>query len=199
LPGGLARCRQRPWLCRNREHRDECQTSAMRLLPVAAGTLVVLFAGAVFERTDTSAGASPKATGKTFHFKSPTGNIQCRMNAEAVSCLLRVNRWRRLKPRPADCDVDWFPTDMTMFLDPRSGRWRVGIGGCRGDIGPLCYQGDPCFVLRYGRSVSSTVNPTGPRGLRCTSSPTKGITCAKIGRKPGVHGFRIARQGYAVF
>jgi hypothetical protein len=55
----------------------------------------------------------------------------------------------------------------------RTTRWGgVAVGGCRGDIGPLCYPQDPCVVLKYGASITASVNG---RGIRC-----------------------IARQGYAV-
>ncbi len=171
----------------------------MRFLLLVAATVVVLFTGLETERSGASASpAARKATGKAFHFKSPSGNIQCRMDAASVNCLLVTNSWRRLKPRPANCDVDWVPTDMAMFLDPKSGRWKVDIGGCRGDVGPLCYRADPCVVLRYGNSVMSRDYASAARGIRCASA-INGITCTKIGRTPGLRGFRIARQGYAVF
>ncbi len=166
---------------------------------VLAAALLAVFATVESERRDAGAGTiAPKAVGKAFHFRSPSGNIQCRMDAGAVNCLLTANSWRRLKPRPSNCDVDWIPTDMAMFLDRRTGRWKVQVGGCRGDVGPLCYRADPCSVLRYGRSLQSVIFGTEPHGLRCTSA-TNGITCTKIGRRPGVHGFRVAREGYAVF
>jgi hypothetical protein len=172
---------------------------AVRASLLVVSIVVALFTGLESYLGGTSArAAAPKATERTFHFKSPSGNIQCRMDAASVNCLLVTNRWRRLKPRPANCDVDWIPTDMGMFLDPRTGRWKVGIGGCRGDVGPLCYKADPCGVLRYGRSLRSVIFGTEQRGIRCTSA-SNGITCTKIGRKPGVRGFRIAREGFAVF
>jgi len=149
-------------------------------------------------------GAPPSGRGapdKDVHFKSPSGNIHCRMSYEGVSCLLRENTWRRLKPRPADCDVDWFPTDIGMSVSRKTGRWVVDIGGCRGDVGPICYAGDPCFVLGYGRSVTRSF-PQSRKGIvlgiRCTSA-TNGVTCIKLGSKRGVRGFRIAREGYAIF
>ena len=70
--------------------------------------------------------------------------------------------------------------------------------GCRGDVGPLCYRTDPCSVLRNGRSLESVTFGAQQRGLRCTSA-TNGITCTKIGRNPGARGFRVAREGYALF
>lgn len=147
---------------------------------------------------NTTVSTSVVVGGKAFHFKSPSGNIQCRLDAASVNCLLMHNTWRRLKPRPAGCDVDWIPTDMEMYLDTRTGRWKVEIGGCRGDVGPLCYRADPCSVLRYGRALRSVSSGTEPRGIRCTSA-ANGVTCTKVGRRPGFRGFRISRQGYAVF
>jgi hypothetical protein len=140
---------------------------------------------------------SRRAPDKGVHFKSPSGNIHCRMNYEGVGCLLRENTWPRLKPRPADCDVDWFPTDIAMYGGGQTGRWVVNIGGCRGDIGPLCYGA--CLTLGYGRSVKSSIKRKGVvLGIRCTSA-TNGVTCMRLGPKRGVRGFRIAREGYLIF
>jgi uncharacterized protein DUF6636 len=131
---------------------------------------------------------------RAFHFKSPSGNINCRGAATGVACLLLHNNWKTLPPRPASCDLDWSPTDMSLFLASRTRRWIVTVGGCRGDVGPLCYQQDPCVVLKYGTSITGSVNG---RGIRCTSRQS-GITCTRFGAGAGVRGFRIARQGYAV-
>jgi hypothetical protein len=131
---------------------------------------------------------------RTFHFKSPSGNINCRGDATGVTCLLLHNNWKKLRPRPASCDVDWSPTDMSLFLDSRTRRWSVAVGGCRGDVGPLCYRQDPCVVLKYGASITASVHR---RGIRCTSRAT-GVTCTRFGPGAGARGFRIARQGYSV-
>ena len=111
-----------------------------------------------------------------------------------MTCLLLHNSWKRLRPRPASCDLDWSPTDMSLFLSGRTRRWGVAVGGCRGDIGPLCYTQDPCAVLSYG---ASTTAASGGRGVRCTSR-TSGVTCVRVGAGAGLRGFRIAREGYAV-
>lgn len=131
---------------------------------------------------------------RTFHFKSPSGNINCAGSPLGVTCLLLHNRWKTLRPRPASCDLDWSPTDMSLFLDSRTKRWGVGVGGCRGDIGPLCYPQDPCVALKYGTSTGASAHG---RGIRCTSRAT-GVTCTRFGAGVGARGFRIARQGYAV-
>ena len=139
------------------------------------------------------AGPSARAA-RTFHFKSPSGNINCSGSATGVTCLLLHHNWKTLRRRPASCDLDWSPTDMSLFLNGRTGKWGVGVGGCRGDIGPLCYVQDPCVVLRYGASVAASADG---RGIRCTSRAT-GVTCTRFGTGVGARGFRIARQGYVL-
>jgi hypothetical protein len=52
-------------------------------------------------------------------------------------------------------------------------------------------------VLAYGHSVKSVVFQKETVGIRRVSA-TKGVTCVKLGPKPGAHGFRIAREGYAI-
>jgi hypothetical protein len=137
---------------------------------------------------------------RAFHFKSPLGNIHCRMDAEGVGCLIRKSDWPRLPVRPPGCDVDWFPTDISMGFDRRARRWEASVGGCRGDVGPLCLTDSlRCFVLRYGHEVTSFTTWRGRRlGLRCTSAKN-GITCRRIGRYGGIHGFRVAYEGYVIF
>jgi len=141
-----------------------------------------------------AAQAPGRPSARMFHFKSPSGNINCGGSATGVSCLLLHNSWKTLRRRPASCDLDWSPTDMSLFLDSRTRRWSVAVGGCRGDIGPLCYPQDPCVVLKYGASTTASANG---RGIRCTSRAS-GVTCTRFGAGAGVRGFRIARQGYAL-
>ena len=126
-------------------------------------------------------GAAAAAT--SAHFRSPSGNINCRMEPSFVDCLVRANTWPHRPRRPASCDVDWFPAELVL-----SGR-RVRVGSCRGDVGPSCGPGLPCSVLRYGRSV--TVGR-----FRCLSARSA-VTCRRTdGRRVG---FRISREGYRVF
>jgi hypothetical protein len=153
---------------------------------------LVLTLGAVLAAP--AVGGSAARAAHTFHFKSPSGNINCGGSPTGVTCLLLHNDWKTLRPRPASCDLDWSPTDMSLFLESRTRRWGVSVGGCRGDIGPLCYAQDPCRVLRYGASITAAVNG---RGIRCTSRTT-GVTCTRLGARVGPRGFRIARQGYSV-
>ena len=160
----------------------------LRLLAVVlAFSLAAIVAAHAFAQS-TARGA------RSFHFNSPSGNINCGGSALGVTCLLLHSSWKTLPRRPASCDLDWSPTDMSLYLDSRTKRWGVGVGGCRGDIGPRCYPPDPCVVLRYGASV---VASAGGHGIRCTSRLT-GITCTRFGAGAGARGFRTARQGYAV-
>jgi hypothetical protein len=138
------------------------------------------------------AGASSAAV-REIHFKSPSGNIHCRGAGSGVACLLLHNSWSSKPRRPSTCDLDWSATDVSLYVDTH-GRWRVGVGACRGDIGPLCYPQDPCVVLRYGSSRTAT---DGSRRIRCTSR-ANGVTCVRLGKGTGVRGFLIAREGYAV-
>jgi hypothetical protein len=133
-----------------------------------------------------SAAAPPKLV----HFRSPSGNINCIGQAkdgpilEFVQCLVKRSTWPSKRPKPRSCDLDWDPS--TLDLSNR----RVSVGSCRGDIGPLCIDpADPCFTLRYGRSVD-----IGP--IRCTSATT-GVTCRyRTARRIG---FRIARERYVLY
>jgi hypothetical protein len=135
----------------------------------------------------------PTAGAREIHFMSPSGNIHCRGTGACIACLLIRNSWRSKPRRPSSCDLDWSPTDVSLYVD-RGGRWRVAVGACRGDIGPLCYRQDPCVVLRFGRSLTAA---DGSRRIRCTSR-ANGVTCVRLGAGAGIRGFRIARERYAV-
>jgi hypothetical protein len=133
-----------------------------------------------------SAAAPPKLV----HFRSPSGNINCIGQAATsgrpafVQCLVKTATWPTTRPKPAGCDLDWDPQSLALA------NRRVSVGSCRGDIGPLCIDpADPCFTLRYGRSVD-----IGP--IWCTSA-TAGVTCRY--RSARRVGFRIAREGYVVY
>ena len=117
------------------------------------------------------------------HFRSPSGNINCVMFGSGAECLVKKQTWPRLRPRPASCDLDWFPNELGM-----SGG-RVDVGSCRGDVGPLCFRGSGCTTLGYGRSIVLGK-------VRCASA-RNGVTCRRVdGRRVG---FRIAREGYALY
>ncbi|HET6171278.1 MAG TPA: DUF6636 domain-containing protein [Gaiellales bacterium] len=117
------------------------------------------------------------------HFRSPTGNINCigGTSPAYVECQVRHAAWPQRPPRPLNCDLDWEPYNLSL------GNRRVGIGACRGDVGPRCFH--DCTTLRYGRSVN-----IGP--IRCRSAAI-GVTCRYVHDKHA--GFRIAREGYIVW
>ena len=133
-----------------------------------------------------SAGA---AQAKFVHFTTPSGNIDCIGSTTApvfVSCLVQKATWPRKPPRPASCDLDWSPTEVSIT------QRRLSVGACRGDVGPLCgpvSSGLGCSTLGYGRGVD-----IGP--IRCTSATT-GVTC-RYRAKLRV-GFLVARERYVLF
>lgn len=141
----------------------------------------LIFTGVVTLAAAASAGA--------VSFTSPSGNIDCMLWADgrspAADCLVQKASWPRARPKPSNCPLAWFPTEVTLE------RGRVGVGVCRGDIGPMCQPagGARCRVLRYGASVTV-------RGLRCTSTRA-GVTCRL--RNGAGRGFRVAREGYSRF
>jgi hypothetical protein len=130
------------------------------------------------------AGAAPAAAATDFvHFKSPSGAINCigGTSPAFVDCLVKNARWPSSPPRPAGCDLDWEPHELTLASR------RVTLGSCRGDVGPLCSE--DCTTLRYGRSVN-----VGP--IRCRSA-ANGVTCRYV--RGTLAGFRIAREGHVVW
>jgi hypothetical protein len=128
---------------------------------------------------------------RSAHFKSPSGNINCRLDDRGsrgfVDCIVLENQWPVRPAKPASCDVDFFPAEIEL-----GATGRMTVGGCRGDIGPACLRAAPyrCTTLAYGRSITS-------RHFRC-SSAANGITCI-VRRRSNRTGFRIAREGYALF
>jgi hypothetical protein len=133
---------------------------------------------------------SATALPKLVHFRSPSGNINCIGQAATsgspafVECLVKSATWPAKRPKPASCDLDWDPQSLALA------NRRASVGSCRGDIGPLCIDpADPCFTLRYGRSVD-----IGP--IRCTSATT-GVTCRY--RTAPRAGFLIARERYVLY
>jgi hypothetical protein len=137
------------------------------------GVLVATCAGSLAAGADAA----------TVHFKSPSGNINCFMfstQGGVVDCIVRHASWPHPPPRPKSCDLDWMPFEVQL-----TGR-HVVVGGCRGDIGPLCgASGGRCTVLAYGRSVTLGT-------VRCSSAPS-GITCRRT-TGPRHPGFLLARE-----
>ena len=112
------------------------------------------------------------------NFTSPSGNIHCLIvrdeNESSADCSVQTAVWTKLAPKPADCDLDWDPTEIVLIVE--RAKTTVIEGGCRGDIGPYCPPG--CRKLAYGSSV--TVGK-----VRCTSQQA-GIRCqATTGKKKG--------------
>jgi hypothetical protein len=132
-----------------------------------------------------AAGAVPAAAGTSLvHFESPSGNLNCiggTAPGAFVECLVRTATWPKAPVKPASCDLDWEPYNLSL-----SSR-RVIVGACRGDVGPRCFN--DCTTLAYGKSVNIGM-------IRCRSA-VNGITCRYVRGK--LAGFRIARQGYVVW
>lgn len=135
-----------------------------------------------------AAGLPAAASAATVHFTSPTGNIDCRSDAaNDVSCFVEKGHWSNERPRPANCEWDWEPRQVSLTGN------KIVVGACRGDIGPLCVPasagGDDCTVLRYGRSVRIGK-------IRC-SSAAAGITCRANDGKG--RGWRVSRTELKTF
>jgi hypothetical protein len=130
-------------------------------------------------------GAVPSAaTTRLVHFKSPSGNLNCiggTAPSAFVECLVQTATWPKVRAKPANCDLDWEPYNLSL-----SSR-RVIVGACRGDVGPRCFH--DCTTLAYGTSVNIGL-------IRCRSA-VNGITCRYV--RGALAGFRIARQGYVVW
>jgi hypothetical protein len=141
--------------------------------------------------TFAAAAAAGPVLVRNAHFKSPTGNINCRLDDRSgsrfVDCLVAKNEWPTRPAKPSACDVDFFPAEIQLGANGH-----MTLGSCRGDIGPMCIPRSPesCSGLPYGRSITSP-------SFRCTSA-TNGITCIVRHRSRRI-GFRIAREGYVLF
>lgn len=131
--------------------------------------------------------------GKIVHFTSPSGNIDCFLSSDKsfgrfANCFVQEDRWKSHKPRPASCDLDWEPAEVTLS---RNGK--VNVGACRGDVGALCTPGadglQGCSTLRYGATVTAGK-------IRCAST-RKGITCRTT--DGARHGFRVSSSGLRLF
>jgi hypothetical protein len=128
--------------------------------------------------------AAPAVGAASFvHFQSPSGNLDCIGSSSPafVQCLAEHATWPSERARPAGCNLDWSPYELTLE------RRAVRIGSCRGDVGPLCLE--DCRTLGFGQSVN-----IGP--IRCRSA-ANGITCRYVRGK--LAGFRIARTGSTVW
>jgi hypothetical protein len=124
-------------------------------------------------------------------FQTPSGNINCAVyedpESDYGSCLVKDSVWKKKAAKPADCDLDWDPTELSVSSQKKGASFvnRTYVGSCRGDIGPLC-EPNGCTTLAYGDSIQVG-------RITCTSQKA-GVTCfANKGRK---RGFSIARAGY---
>jgi hypothetical protein len=150
--------------------------------------VAITTAGASFSASPAAAQSTDSA-----RFQTPSGNINCAMyedpEGDFASCLVKNSTWKNPKRRPADCDLDWEPAEISVTSEKRGSTItnRIFVGACRGDIGPLC-EPDKCLTLTYGKSIKVG-------RITCTSQKS-GVTCVtNRGRK---RGFTIARAGYTL-
>jgi hypothetical protein len=140
----------------------------------------------MFGITAPPANAEPESA----NFTSPSRNIDCLIylldDTTSASCDVRNASWKTNKRKPADCDLDWSPTEAYVQSALTNGTTinSVGLGVCRGDIGPDCP--DACRTLGYGKS--ETIGR-----ITCTSQKT-GMTC--VTNKGKRKGFTVNRSGY---
>ncbi len=137
----------------------------------------------------------PLAAQESSNFTTPSRNIDCLIfqldGLASASCVVKSDSWRKLPKKPADCDLDWSPTEVGISEETERGKRKVSVyaGVCRGDIGPLCPP-DSCRVLGYGKSITIA-------SFTCTSRTT-GMTC--LDRKSSKkRGFTVNRSGYQLY
>jgi hypothetical protein len=108
-------------------------------------------------------------------FRSPSGNIACRMDTDEVRCDVTDRAWT-VPARPADC----------------AGTWATGAVVRGSDEGALSCVGESvppgAAVLGYGEAVrlGSTVCVSRPSGVRCENGAT-------------LHGFAVSRTSFDLF
>jgi hypothetical protein len=121
------------------------------------------------------AGVDPRFGTDGAQFRSPSGNIACRMDADEVRCDVTDRTWT-VPARPADC----------------AGAWATGAVVRGSDEGALsCVDaglGSGAAVLRYGEAVrlGSTVCVSRSSGVRCENGAT-------------LHGFAVSRTSFDLF
>jgi hypothetical protein len=142
-------------------------------MPAVEGVSVRVLIAAALAATCALALAASASAFKGF--VSPTHNIGCVMDTQAVRCDIRDHSWQS-PPKPKSCDVDY------------GGGVAVGHSGkasfvCAGDT---TLEAGP--VLGYGESVSKG-------RFRCTSMET-GMRC--VNERNG-HGFLLSKQSAKLF
>ncbi|WP_254849201.1 hypothetical protein [Mycobacterium sp. GA-1841] len=118
--------------------------------------------------------ANQQVNGPT-SFKSPSGSVRCRLDAELARCDVADRSWAP-PMRPASCEFDY-----GHGISVRPGRPAEFV--CATDTTPQTNA-----QLRERESVTAGT-------LRCESAGT-GITCRDMKSR---HGFAISRQGYQLF
>lgn len=86
----------------------------------------------------TAVGAEGAQKVTSENFTSPSGNIHCLVMLDekgtSADCTVLKPVRAKLKSKPADCDLDWDPTEIVLRV--KGTKTSVEEGGCRGDIGP---------------------------------------------------------------
>jgi len=121
---------------------------------------------------ETEPSSEPRSQGPR-HFRTPSGNIGCYLDAGGARCDISRRSWNP-PPAPASCELD-YGQGLTLGRD--------GAGFvCAGDT----TLGAPA-ILPYGAAAQ--------RGsFRCESEEA-GVTCTDVG---GAAGFFISRQSYRI-
>ncbi len=113
----------------------------------------------IFAVVALAAAFAPPAVGagSFVHFQSPSGNLDCIGSSSPafVQCLAQHAAWPAKRARPAGCELDWSPYELTLE------RRAVRIGSCRGDVGPLCLGNCNDAALREVREHRADPLPLG--------------------------------------
>ncbi len=107
-----------------------------------------------------------------------------------ADCTVQNASWANEKPKPKDCDLDWDPHEISLTVKGRgtTAKPSLYVGGCRGDIGPICAPDESydCQVLEFGEKITV-------RSITCESLEN-GIKCVtNKGRKLG---FLLGRNSW---
>lgn len=147
--------------------------------PTAASSTTVTTASSSSSSTSgpSTTGSTVAAPGDTgsgvYVFRTPSDNIACEVDADAVRCDVRSHTWTP-PPRASDCDLDW------------------------GDSLGISAAGRTFFIC-YGDTVYDETSPVLPYGgvvrrgdLQCRSDEA-GVTCEHL---PTKHRLFASREKY---